>query len=34
MKRLFATFAALAMTALVPLSAYVAGGHHDLNGAE
>ncbi len=34
MKRLFATFAALALTALVPLSAYAAGGHHDLNGAE
>lgn len=34
MKRLFATFMALALTALVPLSAYAAGGHHDLNGAE
>ena len=34
MKRLFATFAALALTALVPLSAHAAGGHHDLNGAE
>ena len=33
MKRLFAMFMALALTALVPLSAQASGGH-DLNGAE
>ena len=33
MKRLFAMFKALALTALVPLSAQASGGH-DLNGAE